>query len=304
MKARFTDHLGLKAVSLLLGFSLWYAVAREQDAEFALTIPIELRDLPEGFEVIGESVQQAEVRLRGPAEILRGLTPQDLNIGVDLSDAEPGERLAYLTPRDVSAPFAARVMRVTPTSVKLHLDRTVEKTVAVIPRVVGSPAEGFEIHHIELSPREIAVVGPASRVQGLEQVTTQPVSADGLRERYSRAVRLELDPFVRLAGESTVELTIDIREQRLRREFSSVALKIKPPDAKARLSPSRVRVVLDGPKSVLSVLTEDEIEAAVDLEGLSPGRHSIAPAVAISSPEAAQISVVAVKPDEVVVRIP
>jgi hypothetical protein len=97
------EHLGLKLVSLLLGFSLWYAVAREQEAEFSLSIPIELRDLPEGLEVIEESVQQVEVRLRGPAEILRRLTPQDVNIGVELKDAEPGERLAYLTLR-VAAP--------------------------------------------------------------------------------------------------------------------------------------------------------------------------------------------------------
>lgn len=304
MKTRITDNMGLKAVSVLLGFSLWYAVAREQDAEFALSIPIELRDLPEGMEVIGESVQQVEVRLRGPAEILRRLTPQDVNIGVDLSDADPGERLAYLTPRDVSAPFAARVMRVTPTSVKIDLDRTLEKTVAVIPRVVGAPAEGFEIHHIELSPREIAVVGPATRVEGLEQVTTQPVSADGLRQPYSRVVRVELDPLVRLAQETTVELTIDVREQHLRREFAKVGLKINPADVKARISPSSIRVVLDGPKSVVSVLTAEDIEAEVDVGGLSPGRHSLAPTVSITSPEADQITVVAVKPEEVVVRLP
>lgn len=304
MKARFTQNLGLKAVSLLLGFSLWYTVAREQDAEFALSIPIELRDLPEGLEVIAESVQQVEVRLRGPAEILRRLTPQDVNIGVDLSDAEPGERLAYLTPRDVAAPFAARVMRVAPTSVKIDLDRTLEKTVAVIPRIVGAPAENFEIHHIELAPREIAVVGPASRVEGLEQVTTQPVSADGLRQPYSRVVRVELDPLVRLARETTVELTIDVREEHLRREFSKVTVKTNPADVKARLSSSTIRVVLDGPKSAISVLSAEDIEAEVDLGGLTTGRHSVAPRIAIASPEAAEISVVAVKPEQVVVRIP
>jgi YbbR domain-containing protein len=304
MKARLTDNLGLKAVSVLMGFSLWYAVAREQDAEFALSIPIELRDLPEGLEVIGESVQQVEVRLRGPAEILRRLTPQDVNIGVDLSDAEPGERLAYLTPRDVAAPFAARVMRVAPTSVKIDLDRTLEKTVAVLPRVVGAPAEGFEIHHIELTPREIAVVGPASRVSGLEQVTTQPVSADGLREPYSRVVRVELDPLVRLARETTVELTIDVREEHLRRELTRVALKTSPEDVAARISPATVRVVLDGPRSSVSVLTAEDVEAEVDVNGLATGRHSVAPRIVITSPEAAQITVVSIKPEQVVVRIP
>jgi YbbR domain-containing protein len=303
MRAFLADQLGLKLVSLLMGFSLWYAVASEQEAEFALSIPIELRDLPEGLEVVEESVQQVEVRLRGPTEILRRLTPQDVNIGVELDDAEAGERLAYLSPRDVGAPFGARVMRVTPTSVRLVLDRTMERSVEVIPRVVGSPAEGFELHDIELFPSEIRVVGPAIHLEGLEQVTTEPVSADGLRERYTRAVRVELDPLVRLERELTVEITLDVQEERLRRELSGVAVRSEPQDVVARLSPSTVRVLLEGPKSAVALLTAADIDAEVRLEGLAPGRHSLAPVVRVGA-EGSEIQIVSTKPGLIVVRIP
>jgi YbbR domain-containing protein len=304
MRSRLTDHLGLKLISLLMGFSLWYAVAREQEAEFAFAIPIELRDLPEGLEVVEESVQQVDVRLRGPAEILRRLTTQEINIGVELSDAEPGERLAYLTPRDVAAPFGARVMRVTPTSVRLVLDRTQGRTVEVIPRVVGSPAEGFELYAIELTPREILVVGPSSRLQGLDQVTTEPVSADGLRERYSRIVRVELDPLVRLERETTVELTLDVREERMRREFAKVAVRAAPEETKARLSPTTVRVVVEGPKSLVALLSAEDIDVGVLLDGLAAGRHSVAPEVKLPGDESSDLHVISVKPEQIVVRVP
>jgi YbbR domain-containing protein len=303
MKALLTDQLGLKLVSLLMGFSLWYTVSSEQEAEFALSIPIELRNLPEGLEVVEESVQQVEVRLRGPTEILRRLTPQDVNIGVALDDAEAGERLAYLTPRDVGAPFGARVMRVTPTSVRLVLDRTMERSVEVIPRVVGSPAEGFELNDIELSPAAIRVVGPAVRLEGLEQVTTEPVSADGLRERYTRAVRVELDPLVRLEREMTVEITLDVREERLRRELSGVAVRTEPADSSARLSPGTVRVLLEGPRSVVSLLTAADVDVHVRLEGLTAGRHSLAPVVRVGA-EGSEVEVISTKPGLVVARVP
>ena len=223
MKERLTENLGLKLLSLLLGITLWYAVAREQGAEFVFTIPLELRDVPEGMEIVEESVQQVDVRLRGPSEILRGLTPQDLSVGVDLSDAGPGERVAYLTPDDVKVPFGARVMRVTPASVGITLDDRLERTVPVIPRVSGAPAEGFELAGIELSPQAITIVGPASQIRGIEQVTTAPVSAEGLRQPYSRSVRLELDPLVRLEQKSRVDLTLDVREVRLRKELDLFA---------------------------------------------------------------------------------
>jgi YbbR domain-containing protein len=297
------EHLGLKLVSLLLGFSLWYAVAREQEAEFSLSIPVELRDLPEGLEVIEESVQQVEVRLRGPAEILRRLTPQDVNVGVELGDAEPGERLAYLTPREVAAPFGARVMRVTPTSVRIILDRTVERTVEVIPRVVGSPAEGFELHHIDLSPQRIDVVGPASHVSGLEQVTTEPVSVDGLREPYSRLVRVELDPLVRVERELNVSLALDVREELGRREISGVAVRGIPEDRAARFTPGAVKVRVEGPKSLVEQLRAEDVLARVQLQDLATGRYEVAPTIVISSPAASAIQVLSIEPQQIRVQI-
>lgn len=297
------EHLGLKIVSLVLGFSLWYAVAREQEAEFSLSIPIELRDLPEGLEVIEESVQQVDVRLRGPAEILRRLTPQDVNVGIELEDAEPGEHLAYLNPGDVAAPFGARVMRVTPTSVRLVFDRTVERTVQVIPRVVGSPAEGFELFNITLTPQSIEVVGPSTHVSGLEQVTTEPVSVDGLREPYSRQVRVELDPWVRVERELAVGLALDIREERLRRELSGVAVKSVPSKEGVRLVPEAVSVRMEGPKTLVEGLRAEDLEARVQIESLSPGRHAIAPVVVISSREASSIQVLSIEPREIRVQI-
>ncbi len=297
------EHLGLKLVSLLLGFSLWYAVAREQEAEFSLSIPVELRDLPEGLEVIEESVQQVEVRLRGQAEVLRRLTPQDVNVGVDLLNAEPGERLAYLTPRDVGVPFGARVARVTPTTVRIVLDRTVERSVEVIPRVVGSPAAGFELAQIDVSPQRIDVVGPSSRVDGLEQVTTEAISADGLREPYSRLVRVELDRLVRIAREQNVSLTLDVREERGRRELSGVAVRGLPADSPAALAPLAITVRVEGPKSLIARLRAEDLLAQVPLSGLGPGRHAVAPDVLISTPEGGAIQVIWIEPEEIQVQI-
>jgi YbbR domain-containing protein len=297
------DHLGLKFVSILLGFTLWYAVAREQEAEFSLSIPIELRDLPEGLEVVEESVQQVEVRLRGPADVLRRLTPQDVSVGVDLLNAEPGERLAYLTEGDVAVPFGARVARVTPTTVRIVLDRTVEGSVEVIPRVVGSPAAGFELAQIDLSPQRIDVVGPSSRVEGLAQVTTEPISVDGLREPYSRLVRVELDPLVRVARDENVALSLDVREERGRRELSGVPVQGLPADTPATLTPDTVSVRVEGPRSVVEGLRAEDLLARVELNELGPGSHAVAPTIIISTPEASAIEVIWIDPEQVKVQI-
>ena len=304
MRERLTENLGLKVLSLVLGITLWYAVARDQGAEFAFSIPLELRNVPEGLEVVEESVQQVDVRLRGPSEILRRLTPRDFRVGVDLSEAEPGERVAYLTPDDVAVPFGARVLRVTPASVQIALDRTVEKTVNVIPRVSGAPAEGFELVGIELSPQAITVIGPATQVRSLEQVTTEPVSAEGLRQPYSRSVSLELDPLVRLEQESSVDLTLDVREVRLRKELAGVTVKPQPDGVDAELDPKTVRVFVEGPKSLVQQLRAEDLEAEVRLDGVAAGSHHVVPVVRVLRPdELAAIHIISVKPEEIEVDV-
>jgi len=98
MRSRILDNLGLKVISLVLAFSLWYIVAGERGTEIVVSIPLEFRNLAESLEVIEESAQQVEVRLRGSSDFLRALSPQEIQAAVDLSDAEPGEKTVYLTP--------------------------------------------------------------------------------------------------------------------------------------------------------------------------------------------------------------
>lgn len=304
MREWLTANLWLKVLSLLVGVTLWYAVAREQGAEFAFSIPLELRDIPDGLEVVEESVQQVDVRLRGPSEILRGLTPQDLSVGIDLSEAEPGERVAYLTPGDVAVPFGARVIRVTPANVQIALDRTLERTVTVIPRVSGAPAEGFELAGIALSLASVVVVGPASQIGGLEEVTTEPVSAEGLRQPFSRTVRLELDPLVRLRGDTTVDLTLNVREVHVRKELSGVIVNSQPPGMNAAMDPKTIRVAVEGPKSLIEQLSAEELVAEVLLEGLTPGSHRVVPVVRVIGPnEPTELLIVSVVPEDIQVEV-
>lgn len=304
MKTFFAENLGLKVFSLLLGVSLWYAVAQEQGAEFAFSIPIELRDVPEGLEVVQESANQVDVRLRGPSEALRALSPQNLSVAVDLSDAEPGAQAIYLTPDDVAVPFGARVMRVTPAIIDIELDRTIERTVNVIPRVSGAPAEGFELYGIELVPTTVTVVGPASQVRDLEQVTTVPVSAEGLRQPFSRSVRLELDPLVRLESAPRVDLTLDVREVRIRRELTGVPIVVVPALASTELEPQELTVLVEGPKSLVEQLGDNVLAAEARVDGLTSGTHPIVPVVHVTPAGAfSALHIVSVSPGEVTVRI-
>ena len=232
MRSRLFDNLGLKAVSLVLAFSLWYIVAGERGTEIVLAIPLEFRNLPEGLEVIEESAQQVEVRLQGSSEFLRDLSTREVQAALDLSEVDPGQNTVYLTPSQVDTPYGVGVMRVTPASVNLLIETLAERRVQVVPRVVGEPAAGFVLADIHLEPPEITVTGPASTLESLEQLTTEPISAEGLRETYSQSLQILIDdPFVRLIEVNSVEVTLEVQEESIDQDPADPDASVAPEEA-------------------------------------------------------------------------
>lgn len=304
MTPHLFDNLGLKIVSLALGFALWYIVAGEQGAEIVFSIPLELRNVPEGYEVIEESAQQADVRVRGSTEIVRRLSPQDIQVGVDLSNVKPGHHIVYLTPENVIVPFGVRVIRVSPGSIEFELDRSTNRKVAVVPRVVGTPADGFELANIEVAPPEVEISGPASRVDTMQQITTEPVSAEGLRETFSQPAQVRIeDPYVRLEDTSTVELTLDVREERVRKQFSGATLSSQPPTVKTRIRPASLKVLVEGPRSVMESVRVEDMSVWVEVGHLEPGNHRVTPKIRFSRRDLDSLEVLSVDPKEVQVRV-
>jgi YbbR domain-containing protein len=108
---------------------------------------------------------------------------------------------------------------------------------------------------------------------------------------------------VRVERELTVALALDVREEQERRELSGVAVKGLPEDRLARLTPGTVKVRLEGPKSLVDQLRAEDLLAQVRLSELAPGRHSVAPAIVISSPEAGAIQVLSIEPQRIQVQI-
>jgi YbbR domain-containing protein len=304
MRSRILDNLGLKVISLVLGFSLWYVVAGERGTEIVLSIPLEFHNVPEGLEVIEESAQQVDVRLRGSSEFLRGLSPQEIQAAVDLTEADPGDSTVYLTPDQVDTPYGVRVMRVTPASVNLVIEPVVERSVRAVPRVVGTPAAGFVLANIRLEPPEIVVSGPASRIENMEQVTTEPISAEGLRETYSQSLQVLIDdPFVRLMSVNSVGVTLEVEEEKIERELSAVPVGGSSSSAKVRFTPPSVKVVVAGPRSLIEKLRVEDVVARVNLDGLAPGDHKLALQVGFRSSDITGIEIIHVVPEEVRARL-
>src|SRR5689334_10617807 len=94
LRAAVSRNRGLKLVSLLLAFFLWFSInVSERDAEREVKLPLTVRRLPPALIVTNLPSTPIMARIRGPRTILDGVDTRETRVALDLSGAVPGDRM-------------------------------------------------------------------------------------------------------------------------------------------------------------------------------------------------------------------
>ena len=295
-------HIGLKALSVAIAALLWVLVGGEKIVERSLRVPLEMQNIPDGIEMVGETPGTVDVRVRGSSSALGNLLTGDVMALMDLSNATAGRRLFHLAPDDVRVPFGVEVKSVTPATTALVFERTMTKSVPVVPSIEGQPAAGYAVERVATEPTDVVVVGPESALRGLQQAVTEPVPIEGATSSVQETVTIGMpNSIARLKNGRNAKVLVEIAATRTERTIANVPVRlfhVRDGHA-ARLTPSGVVVTVRGQEDVLQRLTADAIEALVDLSGLGPGRYDLP--VTIASTRA--FSVVRIDPAQVQITI-
>jgi YbbR domain-containing protein len=214
MKHWILQNWFLKVVSLLLATLLWAAVSKQASSEIGLDVPLEYRNIPSQLEITGDMTNTIQVRLRGSSNVIKGITAKDVSTTIDLGKMRTGEKIVALSPQNVQAPFGAEVIRVNPSTVRFTLERTVTKTVDIVPTIAGQPTNGFDVGQVFVSPNTVEVEGPESRVDTLSSIATTPIRLDRKQSSFEQTADLDVpDPQIRLQHPSAVNVKIEIRRK-------------------------------------------------------------------------------------------
>jgi YbbR domain-containing protein len=214
LKNFLTHHWFAKLFSMVLATMLWITISSEANSEIGIVVPLEYRNVPAQLEITGDTTNTVEVRLRGPAALIKEVSLKNISAIVDLSKLPEGEKIVQLTQHNMRVPFGIEVVRVNPAQIRLNLEVTMSKKIPVTVRLEGEAAHGVEVVGTNVEPATVEVQGPESKVRSLQAVPTAIVKIDGKKESFSQSVDLDLpDPMVRLQYLSPVQVHVTIRER-------------------------------------------------------------------------------------------
>jgi hypothetical protein len=208
----FFRNLGLKLLALAIALLAWFALSgqrRERISERSYRIPLSLVNVPPQTMVASPLPGGVEVRVRGPFTALRQLQPERLEAVIDLLNGRPGEQVHRFAPEDINVPPEVEVLAISPGEVRVILDRIGERLLPIVPALTGDTARGAQVVDVIVEPRIARVVGPATSLEKMTGVSTEPVSLAGRSATFSATTTaLPNVPGVRVREGQVVHVTV------------------------------------------------------------------------------------------------
>jgi YbbR domain-containing protein len=211
-----TENFGWKMLALAGAVALWALVASEPELSVFVRAPLAYKNVPDELEISAEPVNTVSLELRGPAGELSRLgdpSGQRPAVVLDMANVQAGERTFAIGGENVKLERGVRLVRAIPSEARFEFERRGARRVPVTPRCSGEGSSGYGIGSFSADPKELTIVGPASRVARIPFVTTDRVDVSGVVGSAEFRVNAFLeDPYVRFDGSPQVTVTVVMKK--------------------------------------------------------------------------------------------
>jgi YbbR domain-containing protein len=265
------NNVGLKLLSLFIGFSMWLLVSSEQQVERILEVPVEIINKPASLEISNDFVKSVLVQIQA-SELGKDAAVKNLVATLDLRAAHEGENVIGLGPRNFRTPAGVKIVSIRPSTVTLVLEPLQRKTLPVMVKFSGQPAENFEVRGVMATPARVSIAGPSSHVRNYTELATQTVDISGLQQTLVQFVNLPVDsPFIDLEYSDKVRVEIRIQERMVPVILTRLPIQVRGVDGDYRLRRPTADARTSVPVSLKDRLTAEDVEIYIDGADCTPG---------------------------------
>jgi YbbR domain-containing protein len=202
-------------VAVLFWLSL--TVSQGEVLEKVLSVPVEYTLTSPDLVLVGGKDNEIRLHLAGPRTSLDGLSPAQLSVKIDLSNAVPGKQSFLITEENVRLPKTVTLLDVVPPSLELTLAQIVKQDIAVKPQLVGRLPENLELVAVVVRPDRVKALLPGTGGKDqVSSITTTPLYLESFRETATIFCKIIAPPAVQPVDKRwpDVEVTIEVRPKK------------------------------------------------------------------------------------------
>ncbi|MFN8520678.1 MAG: CdaR family protein [Chloroflexota bacterium] len=242
-----------------------------------MVISVDRGTVPEGLALGPPVVSPATAILRGASSRVAAVQSVVARVAVDASGLNIDEDVDLEAIDETGATVPGVEVLPERAHVSIEVARELAyATLPVVPVITGTPAAGYRVTSVTVTPTTLTVSGEAAAVTRLSSVSTQPLDVTGSTDSLEGSVDPDLPADVSAVGGGTVQVQVTIEAATGSQTWQvGVQLEGARANREYALSASTTQVTFGGPLPVLASVDPSTIVAAVDVGELSVGRHEV-----------------------------
>lgn len=211
----------LKILSILIALGMWVMVISGHEEKKEMIVPVRLiNEIKEKVAIVNNP--NVSINIKGASRLMQSLNNSDVLLNIDVTSFPEGQSVRRILPTDFIIPLGLEVVDVKPSELVITVDSKYEKTVHVLPSVIGEVNQGFAVENITLKPNTVTITGAKNLLSNLENISTMPINLSDRTENFVQNVSLkEIDGVIKIIP-STVEVRIKLKENMMEHEFNNV----------------------------------------------------------------------------------
>jgi len=274
LKDIFFNNFWYKVFSVFCGFLLWFVVIGQQQSEISIELPLEYRNVPSNYIITRSMIKKVSILLSGPSTLLKLYAKKEISFPVDLSHVHKGENEVVLYPELLNLPHKITLRVVTPSTIKVYLDKIVTMEKTVVPRFKNSIAKGYEIKKVEISPQIIKVTAEEGSLSGIKALATEDIDLKERKESFEETVPVLLTglKYLKKVEPSKVKVKVDIKEKFVPKTIKNIKIDVNTTlnleGYNIFIKPSKIDVKCDISENFLNLVKKGDFSAYVDVNSL------------------------------------
>lgn len=246
------------------------------------TLVVSLDVSSQGITLPAQNIpKHMKVALKGRPEDIARITEKNITALVNLDYyTEEGK---FKVPVDII--LAPEIMEIEPLEVtadksflEINIVKKARKQLPVEAEIQGTPAAGYEITDIAISPSTVGVSGAKSILDAMVEVSTDEISVDEKRTSFSQNIGIHHESQLISYDDKTVTVTVTIQPITSSRRFvdQTIYLYGVNPLFEAKADPERITFTLTGNQNQLEAFVPELHTVRMNCSAITkPGTYEV-----------------------------
>lgn len=241
--------------------------------ETSIRIPVKTGDIPQGLILTGPPPGDLELHIKGPKSAIKALSGRFPHYALNLSEVKEGQQDIQLDAKNISLPKTIKIIKITPRSFSLNVEKKAQKTLPLDLLLSGKPAGGYTITVAEIKPEFVIVSGPANKLAGMTRIRTKPIDITGISESFKKEIAIDLPENIAMTDPDKIILAeIHVDHRITTKKISGIPVIGKNSQYAYKITPPSIDLEIQGPANMIDKFyLKKKPEVFVDLKGLEPG---------------------------------